>query len=168
MQHHPDLNPSDPTLAAQTFKEVSEAYARLSGGVSRPRADLSYAEAERLFWEMFGPGGEVELAWRVPGRSTPRRTSKEWQAYAMLVDREADERLTSGVEARALYRAALRALRGAAPATASDVREAARAQLASHADVSDPRRIAALLVGGRESLNELVRCLGTATATDEG
>ena len=84
MRHHPDRNPGDREGAERRFKEVSEAYARLSGGGDGfaggggrggrgfagggggggdfPGGGFSDADAERIFRDIFGgrggfPGG---------------------------------------------------------------------------------------------------------------
>ena len=70
----------------------------------------------------------------MPGRSRPRdaEAAPRWQQYqsALL---ESGGVANWGAETRALYRASLRALRGADEGTAAAVRQHARANIAQHA-----------------------------------
>ena len=73
MEHHPDRHMAMDTAnrghAERAFKDISEAFEAVMLS-SRRRSALSQEDAERLFWEVFGPNGaEVGLAWRLPGRS---------------------------------------------------------------------------------------------------
>ena len=73
-----------------------------------------------------------------------------------------DEEVTSGREARQLYRQCLRALRGVDDATAAGVREHARGLFDAHADETDVSLLRNLLVDGRHSLDQMRSALGTA------
>ena len=67
MRHHPDRNPGDREGAERRFKEISEAYARLSGGGGSSqqqqqssggfRGGFSQEDADRLFSELFRQAG---------------------------------------------------------------------------------------------------------------
>jgi len=169
LAHHPDRHLGEERARAeQRFKEVGEAYVRLSGATRRRAEDLSPAEAEELFIEILRAGGDAGLAWRVPGRSRPRdaEAAPRWQQYqsALL---ESGGVANWGAETRALYRACLRALRGADEGTAAAVRQHARANIAQHAGETDGRTLRGLLVGGRHDLEELCRCLGSARVGEE-
>ena len=122
---------------------------------------MSAADAEKLFWELFGVGGAAVGGLGRTGRQM------NWQQYAKLVDAQGGERLTSGFEARALYRATLRELRGVEAETAASVRETARSQIQAHCDASCVEVIRNLVVDGRHSLDHLRRCLGTAVILSE-
>lgn len=164
--HHPDrvasADEEERAAAEQAFKSVSEAFQTLTNpAMGRPREGMSKVEAEALFWQIFGTEGTVELAWRVPGRSRPPAPAKDWQQYQALLEASDDAiRFTSGLEARSLYRSCLRSLRGLDQA--AEVREHARQLFAASARETDVGRIRALLVDGRHSLDEMVKCLGTA------
>lgn len=161
MATHPDRHTAeDREVASEEFKEISEAFSQLARPTPGRPATLSGEEAERLFWDIFGPDGDVELAWRVPGRRAPRAPSN-WQEYQSLLE-TGDHDVSSGSEARKLYRACLRAIRGVDDATATGVRDHARSLYETNAHETDVARIRALLVDGRHSLDELVKCLGTA------
>ena len=168
LEHHPDRHTAeDRERAERDFKEVSEAYARLSDpGRRHPSDGLSRKEAETMFWELFGADGDVGLAWRVPGRSRPRQL-KDWQQYQAALEDGDDRRFTSGAEAMALYRACLRALRGVDAATAGGVREHARSQIEATAGETDVKRIRTLLVDGHHALDEMSKCLSTAVVRDD-
>ena len=163
MLHHPDRAPPEQRAAAEeVFKEVSEAFKRLTTNDLTPHEGMSKSDAEELFWQIFGADGDVELAWRVPGRRNPTAPKKSWQQYQILLEASSDEaQLTGGVEARSLYRSCLRSLRGADSEVSIGVREHARCLFAANAHETDVSRIRALLVDGRHSLDELVKSLGT-------
>ena len=115
--HHPDRHPPESSEEAERlFKEVSDAYSQLSGAnTCSPLAarTMTRENAETLFWRLFGAGGEAigGLYGRAGGGVTPSRHSS-WQMYARAVDAKPDSELLGGSEARALYRATLRELRG--------------------------------------------------------
>lgn len=167
MATHPDRfqNPEERIEAEKAFKEVGEAFESLtaSTGVRRgPHAAMSKEEAERFFWDIFGDAGDVELAWRVPGRRAPRAT-KNWQEYQMRLE-VGDEGVASGLEARRLYRECMRAMRGLDETTASGVREHARSLFLANSDVTEVDQVRALLVDGRHSLDEMIKCLTTSVS----
>ena len=161
---HPDVHSADDREAAEmAFKDVSAAFIQLSGSVPRrPRAGMTKEDAEEMFWEIFGADGDVELAWRVPGRRAPQ-APKSWQQYQALLE---SDTYAPGPEARALYRECLRALRGVDEATAAGVNEHARMLFTAHAHETDKTRIRTLLVDARHSLDEMSKCLGTAVTAD--
>ena len=168
METHPDrAAEEDREAAEQAFREVTEAFDRASNPNRNirgpPREDLSKEEAERLFWEIFGADGDVELAWRVPGRRAPI-APKRWQEYQAMLDAGDDEALKSGARARQLYRECMRALRGVDDATADGVREHARSLFADNAHETSAARMRTLLVDGHHSLEELKKCLLTTVA----
>ena len=174
LEHHPDRHASDEReKAEQAFKAISEAYAKLTdpGKRTDPLESLTKEEAERLFWDIFGADGDVadgdvphKLVWRVPGRSNVPRKLKNWQHYQAAIEAGDDnERFTSGLEAKALYRACLRALRGVDDvAVAAGVREHARSLIHMSANEADVKRIRAFLIDGRHSLEEMTKCLSTS------
>lgn len=116
----------------------------------RQRIDRPRPACQELFIEILRAGGDAGLAWRVPGRSRPRdaEAAPRWQQYqsALL---ESGGVANWGAETRALYRACLRALRGADEGTAAAVRQHARANIAQHAGETDGRTLRGL-VGRRE------------------
>ena len=169
LQHHPDRNPADlKGRSEQRFKDISAAFRQLSDespsdsqhGVARP---MSKEEAERLFWSLFGVNGRAigGLFGKKGGGLLPgRRTT--WTQYAKAVDDLESDRLLQGYEARALYRATLRELRGVECDTAASVREAARLQITEHSFEACPERLRNLLIDGRHSLDQLRSSLGVA------
>ena len=160
---HPDRHGTEGRQAAEeAFRAVSDAFDRLSNkrGASRLHAGMSQADAESLFSQIFGPDGDVELAWRVPGRRAPR-AAKSWQEYQARIE-SSDDTTSFSTEARALYRQCLRSLRGVGDAAATGVREHARTLYEANAHETDAARIRSLLVDGRHSLDEMLKCIGTA------
>ena len=170
LKTHPDLQrPEERAAAELAFKEVSEAFKQLTDPQDVRRTPHSAAamtreEAERLFTDILGPDGDFQLAWRVAGRRAPQKP-KKWQEYQAMIEADAgSERIASGREARALYRDCLRALRGIDAATAAGVREEARSLFAASAEETGLAALRMLLVDGRHSLDELIKCLDTAGA----
>ena len=150
LEHHPDRHSTEDRDASEAaFKEISQAYARLSADSGGPtiRDELTKEDAEKLFWRLFGTDGDGdhELLWRGPGRSHQRKT-KQWQDYQALIEAGDDTEAASGLEARRLYRQCLRSLLGVDEPTAAAVREHARALFTAHADETDVSRIRSLLV----------------------
>ena len=123
---------------------------------------LTTEEAQALFFQLFGADGDFGALWRVDGRS--QRKAKSWQDYQALLDTGDSTAVTSGREARQLYRQCLRALRGVDAVTADGVRAHARSLFALHADETDVALLRNCLVDGRASLDEMISCLGTAVA----
>ena len=154
MHLHPDRHNGDEAA----FKELSQAYAQLAS----ENAPLTPEEAQTLFFQLFGADGDFGALWRVDGRS--QRKAKSWQDYQALLDTGDSAAVTSGREARQLYRQCLRALRGVDAVTADGVRAHARSLFALHADETDLTLLRNLLVDGRASLDEMISCLGTAVA----
>ena len=154
MHLHPDRHDGDEAAV----KELSQAYASLAS----ENVPLTPEEAEALFFQLFGADGDFGALWRVDGRS--QRKAKSWQDYQALLDTGDSTAVTSGREARQLYRECLRALRGVDDVTADGVRAHARSLFALHADETDLTLLRNLLVDGRASLDEMISCLGTAVA----
>jgi hypothetical protein len=169
LAHHPDRfsKQSERKAAEEEFKAIGEAYNQLLSPMRRgPSGSFTPEEAERLFWQIFGADGNIELAWHVPGRSrTP--VVKGWQEYQALIGVGDDARFTSGDESRSLYRECLRALRHVDDhGIAIGVKEHARGLLEANANETDAKVIRNLLVDGRHQLDEMIKCLGTAVVAE--
>ena len=129
MKHHPDRNPSDTESADRKFKEIAQAFSQLSEQVPTGRASARET-AEHVFWRH--------------GEAIDKKWTSSWQQYARKVDSLDDAHITSGYEARTLYRETLRECRGVDADVAACVRETAREMMLRE----DGRKLSAARIRG--------------------